>query len=72
MGPRQIDCFDSKIQFIVIKNGEFNMTNEELLLEYEFTTALYITAVENEDEEAVEKYEKYLNKLKAEILKRMK
>ena len=48
------------------------MTNEELLLEYEFTTALYITAVENEDEESVGKYEKYLNKLKAEILKRMK
>ena len=47
------------------------MSNEELLLEYEFTTALYITAVENEDEVAIEKYEKYLNKLKSEILKRM-
>ena len=47
------------------------MTNEELLLEYELATALYITAVENEDEETIGKYEKYLCELKAEILKRM-
>ncbi len=39
------------------------MTNEELLLEYEFTTALYIAAVENKNEEAVAKHEKYLCEL---------
>ena len=47
------------------------MTNEELLLEYELTMAAYIDAVEKKKEEALEKYEKYLCEIKAEILKRM-
>lgn len=47
------------------------MTNEELLLEYELTTAAYIAAVEKKDEETTVKYEKYLCELKSEILKRM-
>lgn len=44
------------------------MSNSELLDEYEFTVALYINA---KDEETTEKYEKYLRKLRIEILKRM-
>ena len=48
------------------------MTNGELLLEYELATMKYIVAVEKKNDEALEKYEKYLCKLKAEILERMK
>lgn len=47
------------------------MSNEELLNEYEFTVAFYITASNNKDKEAIEKYENYLYELRAEILKRM-
>lgn len=47
------------------------MSNTELLNEYEFTVAFYITAVNDKDENAIEKYEKHLRKLRIEILKRM-
>lgn len=48
-----------------------NMTNEELLLEYELATMQYLAEAEKKNDEALEKYEKYLCELKAEILKRM-
>lgn len=48
-----------------------DMTNEELLNEYEFTIAFYITASNSKDKEVIEKYESYLCELRAEILKRM-
>ena len=47
------------------------MTNEELLLEYELATMQYLVTAEKKNDEALEKYEKYLCELKAEILKRM-
>lgn len=47
------------------------MLNEELLNEYEFAVAFYITAVNNKDEKDIEKYENYLRELRVEILKRM-
>ena len=47
------------------------VTNEELLLEYEFATMQYLAVAEKKNDEALEKYEKYLCELKAEILKRM-
>lgn len=48
------------------------MSNEELLNEYEFTIAFYITASNSNDKEAIVKYESYLCELRTEILKRMK
>ena len=51
--------------------GLITMTNEELLNEYEFTIAFYITASNSKDKEAIEKYESYLCELRSEILKRM-
>ena len=47
------------------------MPNTELLNEYEFAVAFYITAANAKDTSATEKYEKYLCELKTEILKRM-
>lgn len=47
------------------------MSNEELLNEYEFTVAFYITAANCRDKEAIEKYESHLRELRTEILKRM-
>ena len=47
------------------------MSNTELLNEYEFTVAFYITAANAKDQDATEKYEKYLCELRNEILKRM-
>lgn len=47
------------------------MSNEELLNEYETTVALYVVASNSKINEATSKYEKQLNELKAEILKRM-
>lgn len=47
------------------------MSNTELLNEYEFTIAFYITATNANDQDATEKYEKYLCELRTEILKRM-
>lgn len=49
-----------------------NMTNEELLLEYELATMQYLAEAEKKNDEALEKHEKYLCELKAEILNRMK
>lgn len=47
------------------------MSNEELLNEYEFTIAFYITASNSKNKESIEKYENYLRELRSEILKRM-
>ena len=47
------------------------MTNEELLLEFELTVAAY-TVISDNKEVDTSKMEVYLEKLKAEILKRMK
>ena len=48
------------------------MSNEELLNEYEFTIAFYITAANCKDKESIVKYESHLCELRNEILERMK
>lgn len=48
-------------------NEKLLLDNETLLYEYELTVALYTAATENNSD----KYEKYLCKLRNEILKRM-
>ena len=48
------------------------MSNEELLNEYEFTVAFYITATNGTDKQIIEEYENHLCELRNEILKRMK
>ena len=47
------------------------MSNEELLNEYETTVALYVVATSVNNEVAIAKYEKQLNELKSQIIKRM-
>lgn len=47
------------------------MTNEELLSEFELTVAAYTVNSDNKEID-ISKTELYLEKLKAEILKRMK
>ena len=48
-----------------------NMSNEELLSEFELTVAAYTVNSDNEETDT-SKMEMYLEDLKAEILKRMK
>ena len=47
------------------------MSNEELLNEYETSVALYVIATSVDNKVAIAKYEKQLNELKSQIIKRM-
>lgn len=58
------------MNIFIYKKGT-NMSNEELLSEFELTVAAYTVNSDNKEID-ISKTELYLEKLKAEILKRMK